>query len=449
MVFNTTLMGDDSATDKLTVHGDTTGNTQVSVNNVGGTGAQTVNGIELVKVDGSSAGNFALTTGTVEAGSFVYTLAKGTGDAAKNWYLTSKWKDAVDPGKAAEPTVPEVEPMVPEVDPTSMDVLRPEAGSYISNVVTANTLFTLRLHDRLGEPQYTDALRNGDDNVTSMWMRHVGGHERSSAGDGQLKTRSNRYVLQLGGDIAQWSTDGLDRWHLGVMGGYASEHSNTRSDRAGYGSDGRVSGYSAGLYGTWYQNDTDKTGVYADGWVQYNWFKNHVESDNRRGDEYNSDGLTASLEAGYTLKAAEFTGSKGTLNTWYIQPQVQVTWMGVKADEHTRHDSTRIKQEGDNNVRTRLGVRTYLNSHHRMDDGKQREFQPFVEVNWLHDTESFGVKMDGYRVRRDGSHNQGEVRTGVEGKLNDHLSVWGNVGVQIGDGGYSNTQGMLGVKYSW
>ncbi len=123
--------------------------------------------------------------------------------------------------------------------------------------------------------------------------------------------------------------------------------------------------------------------------------------------------------------------------------------MGVKDDAHTRNDGTRIETEGDGNIQTRLGVRTYLNSHHKMDDGKQREFQPFVEVNWIHNTEAFGVKMDGTRVSRDGARNLGEIRTGVEGKLNDRLSVWGNVGVQMGDKGYSNTQGMLGVKYSW
>ncbi|KFC04504.1 putative autotransporter protein [Trabulsiella guamensis ATCC 49490] len=447
MAFNTVLGDDDSLTDKLTVQGDTAGSTRVTVNNVGGTGAQTVNGIELVQVDGNSAGNFALTTGTVEAGAYVYTLAKGTGDAAKNWYLTSKWTGSVTP---PDDPVPPVEPVKPPVvDPTAPDALRPEAGSYISNIAAANTLFNHRLHDRLGEPQYTDVLRNGDSHATSMWMRHVGGHERSSAGDGQLKTRSNRYVLQLGGDIAQWSSDGLDRWHLGVMGGYANEHSNTRSDRAGYGSDGRVSGYSAGLYGTWYQNDAGKTGAYVDSWMLYNWFDSSVTAENRDSDEYKSKGLTASLEAGYTLKAGEFTGSQGTLNTWYVQPQAQVTWMGVKDKTHTRNDGTRIETEGDGNIQTRLGVRTYLNSHHKMDDGKQREFQPFVEVNWIHNTESFGVKMDGQRVSRDGARNLGEIRTGVEGKLNDRLSVWGNVGVQMGDKGYSDTQGMLGVKYSW
>ena len=243
--------------------------------------------------------------------------------------------------------------------------------------------------------------------------------------------------------------DGLDRWHLGVMGGYANEHSNTHSNRAAYGSDGRTSGYSVGLYGTWYQNEADNTGAYVDSWMLYNWFDNTVDADARESDSYDSKGLTASLEAGYTLKAGTFSGSQGSLNTWFIQPQAQVTWMGVNADTHTRHDGTRIESEGDGNVQTRLGVKTYLNSHHKMDDGQQREFQPYVEVNWIHNTESFGVKMDGEKISRDGARNLGEVRTGVEGKLNNRLSVWGNVGVQLGDKGYSDTQGMLGVKYSW
>ncbi|EGT3575417.1 autotransporter outer membrane beta-barrel domain-containing protein [Citrobacter amalonaticus] len=436
MVFNTALGGDDSATDKLTVHGDTSGNTRVDVNNVGGTGAQTRNGIELVRVDGNSAGQFALARGSVEAGAYVYTLAKGSGEAAKNWYLTSKWDGVIDSDNP------------PVVDPQAVDVLRPEAGSYTSNISAANTLFAHRLHDRLGEPQYANTLKD-DGLAGSMWMRHVGGHERSSAGDGQLKTQSNRYVLQLGGDIAQWSMDGPDRWHLGVMGGYANEHSNTHSNRAAYGSDGRTSGYSVGLYGTWYQNEADNTGAYVDSWMLYNWFDNTVDADARESDSYDSKGLTASLEAGYTLKAGTFSGSQGSLNTWFIQPQAQVTWMGVNADTHTRHDGTRIESEGDGNVQTRLGVKTYLNSHHKMDDGQQREFQPYVEVNWIHNTESFGVKMDGEKISRDGARNLGEVRTGVEGKLNNRLSVWGNVGVQLGDKGYSDTQGMLGVKYSW
>ncbi|EOA3258962.1 autotransporter outer membrane beta-barrel domain-containing protein [Escherichia coli] len=245
------------------------------------------------------------------------------------------------------------------MDPEGPSVYRPEAGSYISNIAAANSLFSHRLHDRLGEPQYIDSLHS-QGSASSMWMRHVGGHERSRAGDGQLNTQANRYVLQLGGDLAQWSSNAQDRWHLGVMAGYANQHSNTQSNRVGYKSDGRISGYSAGLYATWYQNDANKTGAYVDSWALYNWFDNSVSSDNRSADDYDSRGVTASVEGGYTFEAGTFSGSEGTLNTWYVQPQAQITWMGVKDSDHTRKDGTRIETEGDGNVQTRLGVKTYL-----------------------------------------------------------------------------------------
>ncbi len=442
MTFNATLGGDNSPTDKMNVKGDTQGNTRVRVDNIGGVGAQTVNGIELIEVGGNSAGNFALTTGTVEAGAYVYTQAKGKGNDEKNWYLTSKW-DGVTPADTPDPIN-----NPPVVDPEGPSVYRPEAGSYISNIAAANSLFSHRLHDRLGEPQYTDS-RLSQGSASSMWMRHVGGHERFRTGDGQLNTQANRYVLQLGGDLAQWSSNAQDRWHLGVMAGYANQHSNTQSNRVGYKSDGRISGYSAGLYATWYQNDSNKTGAYVDCWALYNWFDNSVSSDNRSADDYDSRGVTASVEGGYTFEAGTFRGSEGTLNTWYVQPQAQITWMGVKDSDHNRKDGTRIETEGDGNVQTRLGVKTYLNSHHQRDDGKQREFQPYIEANWINNSKVYAVKMNGQTVGREGARNLGEVRTGVEAKVNNNLSLWGNVGMKLGDKGYSDTQGMLGVKYSW
>ncbi len=301
----------------------------------------------------------------------------------------------------------------------------------------------------VGNLNISDGGKFVSQNASSMWMRHVGGHERSRAGDGQLNTQANRYVLQLGGDLAQWSSNAQDRWHLGVMAGYANQHSNTQSNRVGYKSDGRISGYSAGLYATWYQNDANKTGAYVDSWALYNWFDNSVSSDNRSADDYDSRGVTASVEGGYTFEAGTFSGSEGTLNTWYVQPQAQITWMGVKDSDHTRKDGTRIETEGDGNVQTRLGVKTYLNSHHQRDDGKQREFQPYIEANWINNSKVYAVKMNGQTVGREGARNLGEVRTGVEAKVNNNLSLWGNVGVQLGDKGYSDTQGMLGVKYSW
>lgn len=59
-----------------------------------------------------------------------------------------------------------------------------------------------------------------------------------------------------------------------------------------------------------------------------------------------------------------------------------------------------------------------------MDDGKSREFQPFVEVNWLHNSKDFSTSMDGVSVTQDGARNIAEIKP-VEGQLNANLNVWG------------------------
>ena len=448
LLMNTVLGDDSAATDKLVIKGDASGQTRVAVTNAGGTGAQTLNGIELIHVDGNADSAEFVQAGRIAAGAYDYTLGRGQGNNSGNWYLTSG-KNTPDPQPNPEPTPTPDPDSKPEAVPGGYDNdLRPEAGSYTANMAAANTMFVTRLHERLGPVQYTDVM-TGETKNTSMWMRHEGGHNRWRDGTGQLKTQGNRYVVQLGGDIAQWGWGETDRWHLGVMAGYGNDHNNTDSVRTGYRSKGSVNGYSTGLYATWFANDETHNGAYLDTWAQYGWFDNHVKGDGLPGESWKSKGLTASLETGYTWKAGEFSGSHGSLNEWYVQPQAQVVWMGVKADEHRESNGTRVESTGDGNVRTRLGVKTWIKGHNRMDDGKSREFRPFVEVNWLHNTRDFGTRMNGVTVHQDGARNIGEVKAGVEGQINDRLNLWGNVGVQAGDKGYSDTSAMLGVKYTF
>ena len=316
LVFNTVLFDDTSETDKLIVEGNTSGHTGVEVNNIGGAGAQTVEGIEIVSVGGNSEGTFEKASRIVAGGYDYNVVQKG-----KNWFLTSLVEpvdpvdppvdpvdppvDPVDPvDPPVDPVIPPQEPVPPAAPPKSEHQYRPEFGSYLANSYAANTLFMTRLHDRLGETQYTDIL-TGEQKVTSLWMRNVGGHTRFNDGSGQLKTTANRYVLQLGGDVAQWSTDGLDRWHLGLMAGYGNSQSRSASSLTGYRSRGEVNGYSVGLYGTWYANEADKSGTYVDSWVLYNWFDNKVMGQDQATESYRSSGVTASVEAGYSVKVGE------------------------------------------------------------------------------------------------------------------------------------------------
>jgi autotransporter family porin len=472
LVFNTVLNDDASETDKLKVLGNTAGNAFVAVNNIGGTGAQTVEGIEIIEVAGNSDGTFEK-AGRIVAGAYDYNVVQ----KGSNWYLTSFIPappdpeepdpvdpdpvdpidpdpvdpdpvDPIDPGPVDPDPVDPVDPIIPEPEepvapPVTEQQYRPEAGSYLANNYAANTLFMTRLHDRLGETQYVDMLR-GEKKVTSLWMRNVGAHTRFKDGSGQLKTQSNSYVLQLGGDLAQWSSDGLDRWHLGAMAGYANSQNRTQSSLTGYHSRGQVTGYSVGLYGTWYANDADKTGTYVDTWMLYNWFDNKVMGQEQATEKYKSSGITASVEAGYSFKLGE-----NERNSYWLQPKAQVVWMDVQADSHREANGTRVKDNTDGNMMTRLGVKAFINGHNAIDDGKSREFQPFVEANWIHNTQTTRVKMDDVSNDMRGTKNIGELKVGVEGQITPRLNVWSNVAQQVGDKGYSDTRGMLGVKYNF
>ncbi|EMH4164347.1 autotransporter outer membrane beta-barrel domain-containing protein [Pluralibacter gergoviae] len=455
LVFNTRLGNDRSQTDRLMIKGNTAGESQVIVNNLGGKGAQTVEGIKLISVDGQSDGVFRKADGTrIVAGAYDYDLAKSDG---QNWYLrssaakTSAMMLSAEMANAAAPaavTAAGAAPTLTAAAGPAEKVWRPESGSYAANLLAANTLFNTTLHDRAGESQYTDIL-TGEQRVTSMWLRNVGGHQRSKMSDGQNKTQANRYVMQLGGDVAQWSSSGSDRYHLGVMAGYANQKSRTHSSVSDYRSRGQINGYSAGMYGTWYANNADKSGLYVDSWLQYGWFNNSVKGDAIASESYKSRGLTGSLETGYAIKVGETTSRNDVVNSFWLQPQAQATWMGVKAKKHTETNGTRVEGKGQDNVQTRLGLKAYMQGHSALDNNQDRTFQPYVAANWIHNTKKMGVTMDGESNHISGAKNLGEVKVGVEGQLNRNLNLWGGFAQQIGAEGYSDSQASVGIKYQF
>lgn len=419
LFFNTALADDNSLTDHMTVNGDTSGTTRVSVINVGGSGAETLNGIELIKINGVSNGVFTQ-EGRIVAGAYDYSLVRGNAQNSGNWYLTSRISE--------EPSIP------------GEDELRPEAGSYTANLAAANNMFIMRLHDRMGGTPYIDA--QGDYQVSGLWMRHEGGHNRTRDTTSQLTTQSNRYIVHLGGDLVNWRDVEAGSLRIGIMGGYGNNKSHTRSSVTGYSSRGTVDGYTTGIYGTWFADENEKMGLYMDSWAQYSWFNNSVKGEGLTNEDYKSKGVTASVESGYTfLMGMNETKTKA----FYLQPKAQITWMGVKADDHRESNGTKVSGKGNDNLQTRLGTRATLEGQNSMN----QTFQLYTEANWLHNTEEYGVAMNGADIKQAGSKNIAELKIGIEGKLSESFNIWGNVGQQVGDKGYSDTGVILGLKYNF
>ncbi len=394
-----TVLGDDkSATDRLIVEGNTSGSTTVYVKNAGGSGAATLNGIELITVHGdeSPADAFRQGDARIAAGAFEYQLKQ----QGKNWYLTS-YQSVNEEDNSSEGNSESTETPTP--------VLRPEAGSYVANLAAANTLFVMRLNDRAGETRYIDPVTE-QERSSRLWLRQIGGHNAWRDSNGQLRTTSHRYVSQLGADLLTGGFTDSDSWRLGVMAGYARDYNSTHSSVSDYRSKGSVRGYSAGLYATWFADDISKKGAYIDAWAQYSWFKNSVKGDELAYESYSAKGATVSLEAGYGFALNKSFGLEAAKYTWIFQPQAQAIWMGVDHNAHTEANGSRIENDANNNIQTRLGFRTFIRTQEKNSGPHGDDFEPFVEMNWIHNSKDFAVSMNGVKVEQDGARNLGEIK---------------------------------------
>ncbi|EBP9841705.1 autotransporter outer membrane beta-barrel domain-containing protein [Salmonella enterica subsp. enterica] len=426
LILNGVLGGDDSLMDSLKITGDNgPGDTKVRVINSGGNGGQTIEGIKVIEVDGKNEGTFTQKGRTV-AGAYEYYMRKLP--AASTWVLTSSLIPV--------PSEPEQSESLPS---ESVHIMRPEAMAYAWNLRLANTLGLTRDEQRAGVGVYTDAI-TGKRETSDMWMSHQGHHVRSKDSSGQLDGQSNTYSMQLGGSVWSWKTGDDGKLALGIQGGYGHASGDSHSALTGYRTRSSLSGYSTGLYGTWREHADTQSGAYVSTSVLYGWYRNQVKGDDLAAEKYDSRGATVSLEGGYDY--AIWQGGESKSDSLFIRPHAQVAWMGVKADEHREANGTRVTEQGDGNVFSRVGGRIWLD---RKISENQR-VQPFVEASWLHNTRDFCSSMNGVRDCLAGDRNQAEVLAGVKGQVSPQVAVTAQAGGQFGREGSRDLSGMLNVS---
>ncbi|WP_235641828.1 autotransporter outer membrane beta-barrel domain-containing protein [Stenotrophomonas maltophilia] len=428
--FNTVLAGDDAASSRMHVTGDTSGTTQVTVNNIAGAGAQTVNGIPLVQVDGASNGKFTL-QGRAIGGMHEYFLHKGSPGAANgNWYLTSVYT-----GNPCDinPSLPECTPVDPvdPVDPTDptdpVPVLRPEPGAYLANQAAAVQMFQLRRHDR-GEPGF-DRARIG------TWVR-AGRDQLQANVAGQVDARTHINTLQLGSDVWRW---GDGRGQVGVMLGTGEATTQAVSTLSGYGTRGKVKGKSAGVYLGWVQDAQSSAGLYVDGWLQAARFDNEVQGEGIARETYDSRTRSASLEAGYAWAIRSTEAS-----TLYLQPQAQLTWTDYDGDSLVENNGTTVEDGRGGGLNSRLGLRLF-----GQGTLQGNRVQPFLAANWLRGQRDEAMRFNSESLSAKTPENRYEVQAGAQLQLGQRWSAWGDLRVQRGDSGYRNHGVQVGLRAAW
>lgn len=405
LYFGSEYSDDSSISDHLTITGVATGHSNVYVNSIKDLGKETDQGIELIKVVDYADSDITFThKGRTVGGIYEYTLQKGDDG---RWYLSNKSTgNPIDPTNPSDPGI-------------SGGVIRPEVGGYLANQMIANRLFTHSLHDR----EYVD----GD---AGTWVRMDGSFSRTKDSSKQIRTKTDSYSVQLGIDIFSQTLNG-NPFKFGVMGGFGSSKSKMHNEFSKQHSKADSDGFALGLYGT--LGNVDRH--YIDTWIQYVYMDNKIKGNQLAQEKYKSKGFIASIEGGYAFNLTE---------SFYLQPQAQLTYMGVKSDQHREANGTVVKSSR-NNVQLRLGARLFS----EQVLGNDKIMTPYMEVNYIHNSKPTRVYFDDYVSEQRGARNIGEVKLGLTSEVGNHFKVWGDLSHSRGSDHYRDTKVSAGVRYTF
>ncbi|QHM75045.1 Outer membrane protein IcsA autotransporter [Mixta theicola] len=412
---NTRLGDDGSPADRLLIKGDAAGKTYVRINNVNGAGALTQNGIELIRVEGVSSAEFKQ-QGRVTAGLYEYFLRP----KENSWYLTSQHQPFTQEA-APEPGV------TPQPTPAPTRVYHPESGSYIANRAAMNSMFSLRYADRAAQQRHINPA-TGEDSYSALWLRQTRSHSKGRDGSGQLSTRGNTYTAQLGSDLLTLRGAGQHALTLGAFAGYGNHKNSSRSALSGYGARGQTNGYSLGLYAGWTSDADARNGAYVDTWLQHGWFTDSVKGDDLDNEKYKAKGFLASLEGGYHFNAGAVT----------LTPNAQLIYQGLRADAFTNAQGSVIQQQGNAILTSHLGARLAVAGQY---------LSPYMQADWIHNTEDFAVQMDGNKNWLQGGRDLAEMKVGGEIRLSRKLAGKLDIARILGTHGYRQTSGMFNLSY--
>ena len=490
MAINTVLGGDGSPSDRLVISGagtTATGNTTVHVTNVGGVGAETVNGIQVVSAVGGATtapGAFALPAGELRAGAFDYDLFRGgvSGANPNDWFLRSGFALVpIGPSTPIGPSVPLVPigaplPSTPPPNPLppgiEFPIIGPELATYgvvqpLARQLGLSILGTL--DDRMGDTYEPDgcavapavapdslptrkgkALAPCPLFAPSLWSRFFGQTlDNDYQAFADSRASGNLGGFQGGVDLLRGSLIAGYYERAGLYGAYGDVHADVEGlvtnpaatayvlNRTG---SMNLNSWSAGGYWT----HVGPGGWYLDAVLQGTWYYGSASTQFAR---LNTDGtgFIASLEGGYPFAWPQLGPG------FVIEPQGQILWQKVSF----RHDYDGLGDValGDTTGPSgRVGLRTKWT----IATAGGQVWQPYLRANLWRD---WGAEADTVYSGTDivpllSQTTMLELGGGLTGRINANVSVFANVDYEFAVGAAENekrngVRAAFGAKYTW
>ncbi|WP_165771467.1 autotransporter outer membrane beta-barrel domain-containing protein [Enterobacter roggenkampii] len=428
--FNTVLNEGDTKTlsDNINVNGNASGNYNININQLGGSGALTVNdGIKLVSISGQDTTSIKLSKPVI-SGAYEY-LAYNGGQSGNGWYLRSTLESTpvpVDPTTPTTPTdnthpKPSYNPSVPGY------VIAP----YLNRMYGYQTVGTL--HERVGEQEN---VKKESDMPQGAWGRIGGGETKSNAD--RFNYDADTWFAQFGGDLYNNFEEDGTRVHSGIFATYGqvstSAEDSLRKTYLGRSTKtGKINskGYGiGGYYTTYYAND-----IYLDMVAQYTHYRNDYSNIYGNNTSQDGDGMTLSIETGKPFKFD---------SGWYVEPQAQLMYQYLHLDA-LDDGVARVKSTSDKSGLARLGGRVGY------DSISTSKAHPYLTANILTNIgRSPDVTVSSVRFNQNYANQWYEIGGGFTGDITKNASLYADLKYQNDfEGDMHGFSGNLGLRINW
>ena len=368
--------------------------------------------------------------GVVDLGNYVYGLASRTDEKekAKEWYLTNQTTDNPDPEEPDNPDVP-VDPDEPGGETEGEGghpVLSPSATAVLalagSGTQTSQFLYGLSdIRKRMGDVRQKAA--------DGLYAIARGGKNRIS-GFASTSFKDEYGALSIGFDRKFASN-----WIAGAVFEAIEGDQTVRSN--GYKAEGESSTQALKGYLSWF----GEKGAYADVVFGVSYFDQDINTKMLDGTGvsggFSGWGWGASVEAGH-----QFLMDSDP--TWFIEPQVQLSYFRVQGDSFALTNAMRVDQDDADSLTGRLGLvvgRTILT-----DSGSGWQFS--VKGGLAHEfLDEADIHVNGERFTGSTLGTRGYYGVAFDWYASDAVRVFGQIEREEGAHYTSEINARIGVKY--
>ena len=371
-----------------------------------------------------SLSNDGTNTPVIDLGVYNYQLVTEDKDGKTVTYLTPYIPQSPEPEPDPDP-IPDPDP---EPQPEPQPELSPSATAVLalagSGSQTTQFLYSLSdLRKRMGDVRYGAAdglyagIRGGKDKISSF---------ASTSYKNEYGAVSVGYDRKLG-----------QNWIAGLS--FEAIEGDQKVTSNGYRADGEDSTQSLKAYATWF-NDI---GYYADFVIGLNRFdqdmSTHMLDGTKVEGSYNSVGFGISTEVGKKF-------SFGADDTWFIEPQAQLSYYRIKGEDFVLSNAMSVKQDNADSLTGRLGIvagRTFLDT-----DGTGYQVSMKAGVN--HEFLGEGnIVLNGEKFSDDFLGTRGYYGLGFDWYASESVRVYGQIEREEGAQYTSEVNARIGVKYQF